>query len=102
MDAELRDAIEETIERWARIATAEDPTLEYHRTHCELCKLMARRARKRRCNQFSGACPNCPADIYGDGLLCDFPWQVDGTGTREEAWAVHDFAVSLFYQDETP
>jgi hypothetical protein len=95
MDAKLRAAIEATIKRWAKIATAEDPEEEYCNAECALCEHARRR------------CLDCPAAAVGD-KSCDYPWdrrwvhssRSRRTFERLAAWAVHDFAVSLLYQRE--
>jgi len=97
MDAELRAAIEATIVRWAKIATAEVPWDEWRATDCALCGL----ARLRGCTRTLRVvpCTVCPANgVYG---RCDaLWWELDWGTDSERAWAVHDFAVSLLYQEE--
>jgi hypothetical protein len=88
MDAKTRAAIEATIERWAKIATAEDPEDEYNISACPLCRHM------------DHECVDCPA--WGVGSKnCDYPWNYYPIPRLSlAAWAVHDFAVSLLYQRE--
>jgi hypothetical protein len=86
MDAKMRAAIEATIKRWAKIATAKDPEEEYYKAECALCEAAAH------------DCYGCPASVVGD-TSCDYPWTYN-IPRRLAAWAVHDFAVSLLYQRE--
>ena len=94
VDAELRAAIEATIVRWAKIATAKNPQREHrHSGECPLCIAMN-----------STDCEYCPAydekEVWDEDVGCDWPWSAVNIPPRLAAWAVHDFAVSLLYQEE--
>ena len=89
MTKNVRAAIEATIVRWAKIATAKDPQQECSDTHCPLCEVMGYN------------CEACPAyNGKGFGNSCIWPWLAVNVPPRFAAWAVHDYAVSLLYQRE--